>query len=672
MIRFTRTAGPTNEIPGLMLAAAVATFGALAIVGSRNPIILLVAPIGGIGFIFAARRPLMALVILIVVEVTNVSGVLAPHTGIPVFPVSLLLGVFAVGFALRDPQARARLNVWTAVCAGILSVYVATQAVSAIGSVDMGLSKASVTRAALDCVFIVLVLALIQLTARPWVVAGAIVVPLAILCSLTIINELVFNGDMPFGGFATVARHSGKVITDIATHRYGGPLPDSNFWGRYLVMGLPLAAALLTRALRSRRRSEVAVWLLAVLLLLPGIFLTQSRGTFTAAGAAIVVWFLASERSVRRFGLAMLPLALVIFALPGVGNRLVGAFEDLSQKHTSYNADPSVVRRLAAGQEAWMMFHERPYFGFGPATFPTEVINFAGRVPTAVRDPTDAPHNLYAQFAGESGVVGLIGLAVLLLGFLALPMLRIIAQPRSKDRVLAAAACAAIAAWAMASIGLHLAYFRTLGLVLALAAGLAPTWPLAIAGLRRLRPVITVWLVAAAAGLSVSWLYLSTSSSPAVTATQQVTIIPVGPIDGWYAYALDIRSRVEMLPTIATIMDDPGSPVTVAADPVRGVLTFTTTSDTTDDAQREIRVAVAHADATLRKTIGYRQYSLIAVGSMNAIETQMRSKSATFVGAGIGVVTTLIAGLTLSRRFARREEEDVVSGQLRASDLVSS
>ena len=671
MIRLTRAAGPANELPGLMLAAAVATFGALAVVGSRNPLILVAAPIGGIGFIFAARRPLMALIILIVVEVTNVSGVLAPHTGIPVFPVCLLLGVLAVGFALRDPQARTRLNAWTAVCAGILCAYLATQVVSALGSVDMGLTKASITRATLDCVFVMLILVLIQMTARPWVVAGAIVVPLAALCSLTIINELIFNGGMPFGGFATVARHSGKVIPGLATHRYGGPLPDSNFWGRYLVMGFPLAAALLTRALRSGRKFEVAVWLSTVLLILPGIFLTQSRGTFVAAGTAIVVWFLASGRSVRRSGLAMLPLAALVIALSGIGSRLVRAFEDLSQAHMSYDADPSVVGRLAAGQEAWMMFDERPYFGFGPATFPTEVINFAGRVPTAVLEPTDAPHNLYAQFAAESGVIGLIGLAVLILGFLTLPMLRIIAQPDSKERVLAAAACAAIAAWAIASIGLHLAYFRTFGLVLALAGGLAPAWPPAVEGLRRLRPVIAAWLVAGMAGLSASWLYLSMSGSPVVTATQQVTIAPVGPIDGWYAYALDIRSRLEMLPTVATIMSERGSPVTVGADPVRGVLTFTATSDTADNARREIQLGIARGDTALHTTIGYRQYSLLAVGSMNTTDVQVRSPFAKLVAAGIGVVTTLVAGLALSRRFALRREK-IRSGQPRAKDLVSS
>ncbi|MFI5509279.1 O-antigen ligase family protein [Mycobacterium sp. NPDC051804] len=658
MIKLTRPVVPASEIPGFILAAVVATVGALVVLGSRDPVLLLAAQVGAIGFVFAARRPLLALIAIVVMEVTNVSGVLTPRTGIPFFHAALLLGLLAVGFALRDPNARQRLNAWTVLSAGFMLVYLATQAVATVGSVDLSTSLASLIRATLDCVFVMLVLILIQLTGRPWMVAGAIVIPLAVLSSLTIVNELVFNGGVSFGGFATVARHSGKLITDIATHRYGGPLPDSNFWGRYLVMGLPLAAALLTRAQRSGRRSEVVLWLPPVVLLLGGIYLTQSRGTFFTAGIAIVVWFVASERSVRRRGLAMLPVALLIFAVPGIGNRLVGAFADLSQSKVNFNIDPSVLNRLAAQEEAWMMFEERPYFGFGPGTFPGLVIDFAGRVPTAARNPTDAPHNLYAEFAAGSGVFGLLGLAVLILGFLSLVVLRIVVQPRSVDRILAAAVCAAIVAWSVASIGLHLTYFRMFGIVLALAAGLAPAWPLPVDVMRRLLDRLAVLLVAGVLGFSAFWLSLSVTSSPAFTATQRVTLVPVGPMDGWYAYALDIRSRVELLPTFAVVMHDQSSPVSITADPVRGVLKLTATADSADEARDQIQLAAAHADAAMHAASSYQQYSLQTVGSMQIVPSRQRSSLALVVSGGVGAVTALAAGMALSRVLARRRMDE--------------
>ncbi len=669
MVSSTRTGAPANELPGLILAAGVATFGALIILGSRNPVLLLAAPIGGIGLIFAARRPLLALIVMVVIEVTNTSGVLAPHTGIPFFPASVLLGLLAVGFALRDPNTRSRLNRWTVICGGFLVLFLATQAIAAIGSVDMAASLTSMRRTALDCLFVMLVLVLVQLTARPWVVAGAIVVPLATICSLIVINELIFGGTMPFGGFAAVATVT-EADQSFATQRYSGPLPDSNFWGRYLVMTLPLAAALLTRALRSGRRSAVAMWMPVVPALFAGVYLTHSRGTFATAGVAMAVWFLACERSVRRRGMAMLPLAMLAFAVPGVGNRLVRTIVDLSRTQVNFDIDSSVLNRVAAQEMAWMMFEDRPYFGFGPASFFSEVINFAGRVPTATREPTGAPHNMYAEFAGETGVVGLLGLAVLLLGFLTVVVLRIVAEPASSDRVLVAAVCAAIVAYSAASIALHMAYFRAFGVVLALAGGLAPTLPLSADVVPRFLRGIAAWLLAGILGLFAFWLYLAANSSSAVAATQRVTLVPEGPIDGYYAYALDIRSRVEFLPTFANILRDPGSPVSINADPVRGVLTFTTTADTTDSARDQIQRAAAHAGTALHTSIGYQQYSLRTVGDMQISPAQKRSEFALSVAGGVGIGTALIAGLALSHVLARRPIV-VPSARRPTRDLVS-
>ncbi|WP_235892485.1 O-antigen ligase family protein [Mycolicibacterium hodleri] len=642
---------PTNELVGLVLGAGFATLAAIAMLGSHDLRLLVVAPFGGVGLIFAARRPLLAVIIMVVLEVTNTSGVLESHARVPVFQASLLLGLLAVGFAVRDPVARSRINAWTGICAALLATYLATQTIALIGSVDPAASNAGMHRIVLDCVFVMLVLLLIQLSGQPWAVAGAIAAPLAVLSILTAIDQFAFNGTMSFGGFSTVTTASGE---DITTLRFGGPLPDSNFWGRHLVMGLPLAGALLTRALRLRLRVAVACWLVAVIALLVGVYLTQSRGTFLAAGVAITVWLIASDRSIRRRGLALLPLSLVFFALPGVGNRLVAALSDVTQAQTNSGVDPSVLGRLAAQQEALMMFEERPFFGFGPATFPGQVTEFAGRVSIAVLEPTNAPHNLYIEFAAESGVMGLLGWAVVVVGFITAVLLGIVANPRSHERVLLAAVCAAIVAWSIASIGLHMAYFRTLGVVLALAGGIAPALPVPVAAIRKLLQGAVVWLVAGAFGVALSLAYLAATATPAVTATQRMTLLPVGPTDGFYSYALDIRSRVEVLPTFATMFRDPKTPVDVTADPVRGLLTFTTTAVDADSARDEIQLAVARADSTLHSGIGYQQYSLQPVSSMGIEPTNVRSPQALFIAIGIGIGGALTLALVLLRAIGRR------------------
>jgi hypothetical protein len=465
---------------------------------------------------------------------------------------------------------------------------------------------------------------------------------------------VVFAGSTSFGGFSIVTTSSGE---DVTTLRYGGPLPDSNFWGRHLIMGLPLAAALLTHALRASQRAVGIIWGSSILALLAGVYLTQSRGTFLAAAIAMMLWFLVSERSVRRWGMVSLPLAAGLVLVPGVGDRLHKMFQEISSGQTSGHVDPSLLGRLAAQEQAGLMWQERPFFGFGPGTFPRQVVNFAGRVVTAVLDAPDGAHNTYLSLAAESGLLGILGWVVMVVGFVALLVLRNTADPRSPDRVLVAALVAAIIGWSVSSAWLHLSYFRTLAVVLAMVAAVAPAWPVPAAAVRKFGRAMGVWLLAAVVGLGVLWVYLSVTGPSKVRATQRTTLVPAAPIDGWYAYALDIRSRLELLPTFAIMLHDERSPVSIDADSVRGLLVFTTEADNATQARDELQVAVAQAGNRLSQSVGFNQYVLQGIGSMQIAE--VRDGSSVFAGVGLGVVAGLVTGLSVSAATRRRPEESV-------------
>ncbi|MEI6252592.1 MAG: O-antigen ligase family protein [Mycobacteriaceae bacterium] len=643
---------PTSgELSAMALVGGAAVVGAVAMFGSNKPLLIVVAAVAGAGLVFAARRPVLALVIVVAIEVSNLSGVLDRYGSVPLFQGSMLLAGLAVALAVRDPQLRARLNAWTVICGSSLACFFATQVVATIGSVDVASSLSSLRHTAIDFAFLMLVLLLTQMTARAWMVATTIVAVFAVLSVLTVINEFVFGGAASFGGFSIVTTAVGE---DITTLRYGGPLPDSNFWGRHLVMGLPLAAALLTRSLRSGQRLAASAFALSILALLAGVYLTQSRGTFLSAGIAIVLWFVASERSVRRWGLFSLPAASVLLLVPGVGDRLQRMFQEISHGQANGRVDPSLLGRLAAQQQAGLMFEERPYFGFGPATFPGQVVNFAGQVPMAVREPANGAHNIYLSLAAESGLLGLTGWTVMVCGFLAVLVLRIIAQPRCPERVLAAALVAAIIGYSVSSAGLHLAYFRTFAVVLAMVAAVAPAWPVPTEALRAFRRAVGVWLLAGAVGLGVYWMVMAVNSPQTFRATQRVTLVPAGPADSWYAYALDIRSRVELLPTFEILLRDESLPVTIDADPVRGLMTFTAKADTPLQARDGVQLAVASAASRLTQSIGYDQYLLQTIGSMRVEPVRDRSTTTIISGVGSGAVAVLVIGLTLSSAARRR------------------
>ncbi len=652
--RVTRT---PDRVAALAVSAGLGLLGALLILGSRTQWLLVLAPIGAVVIVIAARSPVLALNVMVVTEITNLSGVLAPVTGLPLFQASMLLGLVSIGLALRDPRARARLNTWTVICVGVLGAYLVIESISVLGSVDLTASLGSIRRTGVDCLFAIIVFVLIQITGRPWMAAAAIVAPLAVLSALTLINQVVFGGAATFGGFATVTKASGEMVT---TLRYGGPLPDSNFWGRHLVLGVPLGAALLTRAIRGHRYLVEVGWAAALLAIFAGIYLTQSRGTFVSAGVAVLVWFVLSGRPVWKSAPIMVPLAIGVALIPGVGNRLVRAVVELSQGQGGGFVDPSLLGRLAAQQQAAMMWQERPVFGFGPGTFPDQVPEFAGRVPTAVRQPAEAPHNIYFELAAESGTLGVISWLLLIVAALTILGLRICSTPRAPERILAAAVFAAIVGWSVSSLALHLAYFRTFALILALAGGLAPAWPVAAGAVRRYLDAVAACVLAAVIGGAMfagAWVL---GASRVVAATQHTTVTPVGPIDGWYAYALDIRSRVELLPTMARLVHERGSAVEVQPDPVRGLLDFTATGATETEAKNRLRAGVERAGIVLGASIGYNDYILEPVGT-----TQISAKVETTglkvaLATAVGGAAALISGVVLVRQLLPRPEDDMV------------
>jgi O-antigen ligase len=591
---------------------------------------------------------LIALIGMIVVEMINLSQVLGGRSPVPVFAASLALGLVAVAVALCDAQARARLNGWTLVFGALTACYLGAALLASVGSQDGAASSEWMRRSALDCLFMLVVFLLAQMTRRPWIVAAAVVLPLTVLAGLSLVNQVVFGGGQSFGGFATVTDASGELIT---TLRQGGPTPDSNFWGRHLVLGLPLAAALAERAARSKRWLAALVWVLALLTMLCGVYLTQSRGTYIATAAALGFWVLAAGPAVRRRGLLVLPLLVPVLFAPGIGNRLVALYKDVTSPGLNYGIDPSIVGRKSSVEIAWAMFGERPWFGFGPGVYQSVMGRFWGTVETAVPPPpVPAPHNLYAQLAAETGVVGIIGWTILVGGLAALLLMRISARSSEGDRnrVLLAAVCAAIVGWSVASIFLHLAYFRTVAVVLAFAGALvAASGPATIAEQRRWAARSLAAAVATVLALATAGAVLAVTAKPTQTASQRFALMPVGamPLDGYYAYALEIRSRTGLLPTYAAMMAD-DSRFQTEADPVRGLITVSVMRDDEASARAALAAAIDRAQTSLHGYGADEWFSLVPVGDVGVAGGSRRElgQLAVAVGAGAVVGTAALIG----------------------------
>lgn len=653
------TSGTLTAVkPGRLLAVASIGCGLIVLtVALIGPFATAVA-VGGAGGVWAAwhlvQRPALTAMTMIVIEVTNLSGVAASYRPVPILHASLALGVIATVIALCRAPLRDRLNRGTAVCIGLVGVYLFAESLAVLGSQDLSASISVMFDSVSDCVFLIVVLLLAQMSRSWWAIAGSVVIPLAVIAALTVLNQVVFGGTQSFGGFATVTEASGELVT---TLRFGGPLPDSNFWGRHLVLGVPFAAALLGRAVRSGRRRSIAVWSTAIVLLFAGIYLTQSRGTIIATAITMFVWVIASGPQARRRGLRSLPLLALVLLIPGVGNRLLALADDVTRAGTAYVVDPSVLGRLAAQEIAWEMFGDRPWFGFGPGVYPLAVPHYAGMVETAVLDPTDGAHNLYAQIAAETGIVGLVGWAVMVLGFAGCIGLRTLLIPPERfptERALAAAALAAIVGWSIASVFLHLAYFRTFAICLAFAGALGNS---ALPGLRTRIPLereqvqrATVALVLGSA--TTAGVFALAPVRAHTTASQYVTLVPTAQMSDFYAYSLDIRSRAAVLPTYAVMIVGEQQGVSAVADLVRGIIDISVTDPDPAAASAALDSALIQGRANLAALEADGWYSVTPVGEANEVTDRGIAPAWTVAALFTGLVTTAVTGPML--RWWRR------------------
>ena len=121
------------------------------------------------------------LVVMVVMEIANISEVAAQYTKPPLFKTSMALGAVAVVFALRDTESRARLNRWTAIGVALVGVYLAGQLIAMVGTVDLTASQGVLWRSEVDLVYLLIILVLTQATGKPWTVAMAVAATLAVL-----------------------------------------------------------------------------------------------------------------------------------------------------------------------------------------------------------------------------------------------------------------------------------------------------------------------------------------------------------------------------------------------------------------------------------------------------------------------------------------------------------
>jgi O-antigen ligase len=431
-----------------------------------KPALAVVLPVG-LALIPMLLRQRLILGVLGVVEVANL-GTIAQDHGVPNLYVALVT-VALVGILLRWARD-GQQPVWSSVL-WFAAAFFVTRLGSILSATDPGASAISLIDLCKDLAFFAVVLTLCVHAGGERLLTRSIVITGAVLCLLQLIQQFLLNNSATFFGLSQLAN---GVDVGLAVERHTGPLTDQNFWGRVLIVIVPLALSLFADRSAGCRRWW---WFAAFLLLLGGVYLTGSRGTLLVTAVVIAVWLSLAGPAYRRLLLFAPLLAGVLMLVPGVGSRLASV-NDVSTTADS-QADLSLIGRVQVHKLGVHMFLEHPAIGVGAGNFvvvePAYQRHYGIDLPEAVL----APHDLYLEMAAESGVLGLAGwLGLYGSGLFVAVRARLLTRRETPtdeptaEWLLTGGVIAGLLGWGLASILLHLATFRTFLLILVIAATL--------------------------------------------------------------------------------------------------------------------------------------------------------------------------------------------------------
>jgi O-antigen ligase len=179
-------------------------------------------------------------------------------------------------------------------------------------------------------------------------------------------------------------------------------LGQPNGLGLFFALFLPFCAA---AAWIEQRRTERTLLIVALIATIAGLFATFSRGAWISVifGSLMLIFAGEWRRVLRILGSVVLA-GIIIDLVTG------GAIRDTAQRTLT---DWVVEQRFSLMLAGVAMFAAHPLTGVGPGGFASELDTFGAQI-TALWDYLPTPHNAYIQMAAETGILGLLTYAVML------------------------------------------------------------------------------------------------------------------------------------------------------------------------------------------------------------------------------------------------------------------
>ncbi len=182
------------------------------------------------------------------------------------------------------------------------------------------------------------------------------------------------------------------IIADQPKYRVNSTFFNANYYAMMCEFFVLIALAKLISS------PHKVSYILIILCNVAGLYLTGCRTAWVALAAAIpfLFYFLGRKR-----------LALYTFCIELMLGGLIILEPDLMPRLE--NSDSSMETRIAIWQTAWQQFKHSPLLGEGPLTYLHRYAQYGGV-------PTQHAHNVFLDTLINFGLVGLVPLAIFLIG----------------------------------------------------------------------------------------------------------------------------------------------------------------------------------------------------------------------------------------------------------------
>lgn len=423
-------------------------------------------------------RPIVMVAAFAAIVCANVADVATDVHGLPPLG-GLLVPALAGALALRAASGAEDISGSLRLLPPVL-LYLLVHAVALLWVRDRAATVVDLVDLAKNLLIVLVLAGYLTTMERVRTVVWAMAFAIAAIAALSVFQYATGTFDNAYLGFANASMK--QIAGETDSWRASGPLPDPNYFGQVLVLGLPLALAV---ALLDRRAVVRTLGAAAGVAILAAIFITFSRGALLGVAVMIGAGVMTLRSRWLLLSGALLAGAIALALAPGAYlDRLAPIWQAASALANGgqFFADPALGQRVAVVTAAIEMFRDNPVFGIGFGQFPVQFADVALRGGLDLGAPAEA-HSMFLEKLAETGAVG-FGLLVGMILFCVVTALR--ARRRlaeaglREESVLVGAMILSFVGYLSTAVFLHGDYerFLWLGAALLLSTGAAAHLPL--------------------------------------------------------------------------------------------------------------------------------------------------------------------------------------------------